>query len=682
MANNQDAYKRLRKYLNPIIQGKFTDAILQAIASGAEINETNIVAIKEQMFIATASDQYLERLLAGIGISKPAGIGIDDNLFRELAIKETSIKLVTNIFLDVLETFYGADAVKANSTSGLPGNYALSDGMTLLIKADNNPIPLVVTFSASDFSDIGNATPIEVANVISRLSFNAGYTISSVVELDSDTDLSYVVIYSGTKGPKSSITIVGGSAQNVFRFQTPSSAIVSGGTQFSTSFYGQYVRFTWVGGPNPQLLFLSQGDYVNLYGSGWLDINRGTFTIENVQDGPLGSAYFDIINPTFQLQGLVTVAFADASSSNGIISLSAAISPTLGSASRVTGLTTINTINPHGFSIGQRVTIAGVDNTTFNGTYTIGATPTPSSFTFAQGGADATSNGGTASVSYTVAPLGASRIGGVTTLTTTTPHALTAGQLVTISKVDDSSFNGSFTLTVTGASTISYTQNYTNDIVFFTPQKRTIQKQVRYATVYETSPHELTIFIPATIRIIKRDLIGAWHVQSSSIARDFPGSFIYDTTTGYPITQTSTTLTQTISQGEIKTVIFGNNTSQFPDGECFVVFDYGSANQEGPVKVLARPSSGSLLVDPSYKFKLTHDVGADIALLKDVKPYIPATDGSDRQAYLTGTVNGRLEAQNIIEKLMAAGIFLNIIIVTPEGPGIQDIRGYVYEVTT
>src|SRR5271165_1414705 len=113
-------YKRLRSFLNPAQKGKFVDAMLYALAEGDSINESNVMAMKDQLFIMTASGNFLEKLIAKLGIIKPPGIGISDDLFRQMAITITNSKLVTNVFLDVLEIFYGADAVRANMLSGLP----------------------------------------------------------------------------------------------------------------------------------------------------------------------------------------------------------------------------------------------------------------------------------------------------------------------------------------------------------------------------------------------------------------------------------------------------------------------------------------------------------------------------------------------------------------------------------
>lgn len=679
MADNPDdvAY-RLRTYTNPAIKGPFASAMLAALAAGDSMNEMNLLAAKPQMFLATATGTFLDRLFAKIGITRPAGVGIDDTLFRQMGIAITANKLVRNIFLEVLEIFYGLDAVRANVLSGTPEGYVLTNGMTLTILVDNNTQPLTITFSTDDFTDISDASALEVSNAISTAAFNAGYTITASVFNDNVNNENFVQLLSGTRGPLSAITVIGGSAQNILNFPQRSTAVPEMGTQFATSFVGQYVRFTWVGGPSPLLEFVSPGDYVNIYGAQYLSPNQGTFTIQDLQDGPVNLAYFDIINPLFVPQGTVTLTAVGGASGNGLATTTAVAVQAPTGAVRISGVSTITTASPHGFSAGQTVTIEGVDNTSFNGTFTIISTTT-FTFSYDQLGANSQSGNGQASVSYKLQPInGAVRVSGVSTITLTQNHNLQVGQLITITGVNDSSFDGTFSITSIGSNSFTYSQTASNDLVFFTPVRETIQSQPRYASVYEVNPYEVVIFLPATTQIIKRSLIGAWHVHGGPTDHTFLGSYSFDSTSGFPITGNQTTLTQTIEQGSIQTVGFGQDTASFPDSTGYLVFEYGSTNQEGPVKYIGRPSDGSWLLDPSYKFQKTHAVGATVNLLAGRSPYQPKTDGSDYQAFATGTVTGRVAATKLIQSLTASGIFLNVIIVYPKGPGIQNIQGVVY----
>jgi hypothetical protein len=73
----------------------------------------------------------------------------------------------------------------------------------------------------------------------------------------------------------------------------------------------------------------------------------------------------------------------------------AAISATGASRNAATGVVTITTTGSHGLNIGQSITIAGVTDASFNGTFVIQDVPTPTTLTYAQAGLTATSGSGT-----------------------------------------------------------------------------------------------------------------------------------------------------------------------------------------------------------------------------------------------------------------------------------------------
>jgi hypothetical protein len=677
-----DAYTDIRSFVNQRLQGKFWTALLTAIAAGDNTNAANIIAVKENIFITTASGNFLDKLTARIGITRPSNVGMDDADYSALAIKETSTKLVTNVFLDVLQIFYGAAAVCANVTSGLTEDYVLSDGMQLAIGVDSNPVPLVVTFTSAQFADISSATAEEVCNAISNASFAQGFSLTASTTADQVSGLNFVTIISGTKGPRSAITILGGQAQNILKFPSESLAIPRYTTQFTTSFSGPYVRYTWTGGTDPSLNFLNPGDYVNIYGSGYLATNLGYFIVQSAQGGSVGQAYFEILNPNYQVNGQtnpVTLNPVNSNSGNGLTSRSVDIALAPNGAIRSGGLVTITTTVPHQLSTGQIITIQNVYDSEFDGTYEI-TFASSTSFTYVQGGPDAMSGQGQVLQNAVIEPVfnGAVRFDGVSTITTTTPHGYTVGQSLTIDGVQDSSFDGLFSIaTIPTSTTFTYSQTYTNDIVFYVSNRVITQQLPRYASVYEVNPGEVVIFMPITTNIVRRSLIGSWHLHGSTEDTSFLGSYIFDRSLP-AITKTYTNLQTQIDQGQIYTVINAANTSDFPNSTGYLYFEFGTKRQEGPVKYLETPSTGTLLIDPSYKFKQNHAPGTNINLLYSRAAYVPATDGSDYQAYLTDTTAGSTEAIRIIESLAASGFFINIVLVYPQDPGLNHLKDWVY----
>jgi YVTN family beta-propeller protein len=177
--------------------------------------------------------------------------------------------------------------------------------------------------------------------------------------------------------------------------------------------------------------------------------------------------------------GVPTIAIA---SSNGAV--------------RAASVVTITTTTAHNLTSGQSVSIAGVTDATFNGTFIVTAIPSTTTFTYAQSGLDTTSGGGTVTnnavnwsvnnvaggdltvgkitpgglytapaalppaVTATIAANGAVRAASVVTITTTAAHKLVVGQVVVISDVKDTTFNGTF-LIASVPSTTTFTFNQT-----------------------------------------------------------------------------------------------------------------------------------------------------------------------------------------------------------------------------
>lgn len=160
---------------------------------------------------------------------------------------------------------------------------------------------------------------------------------------------------------------------------------------------------------------------------------------------------------------------------NQTLQMSAAVSnaPTLtiaanNGAVRASNVVTITTTTPHGFSVGQNVTVQGVSDSSFIGTFVVQSVPSPTTLTYNQTGADASSGGGTIPqnavtwqvngttggsaatgtisatglyrapanlppiTTATIASNGAKREGNVVTITTTAAHNFTVGQVVSI----------------------------------------------------------------------------------------------------------------------------------------------------------------------------------------------------------------------------------------------------------
>lgn len=304
----------IRSCISPFIQGPELSALLDAIGDQAEYAQDFSVKAGNQMNISTASSQYLKQRASEIGIVVPDDVGISDYVLRKLAINVTATKQVTAIVNDVLETFYGTDAVRAYAQTVNPEPYQLVDGMQLLWQADGQTFKYEAREEDYPPGHLAQATADEVASAITKYLRTIGAQGFAQAETDPDTTLNYVKLYAGAKGTTSKLQITGGEVQRVLNFPTlieypdplpslwPVYYVVQDGSK---------IRFVWAGNSDPRFDLLHEGDIALIYGTAFQsdppfhgDLT-GSFVITRVQSGGVAAspgdetaAFFEIENPT------------------------------------------------------------------------------------------------------------------------------------------------------------------------------------------------------------------------------------------------------------------------------------------------------------------------------------------------------------------------------------------------
>jgi hypothetical protein len=217
-AINATSESLLRKYINKIFKGKGWDALIAGLATADVYNRQLILNALDQLFLATASDHYLDERAADVGITRPSVyLGVDDELFRKLVIKITASKVTYHAVETVLETFYGTKDTHASVLNTSIAPYALSGGETLEVQIDGTLI--TVLFEADDFRVPGTASSIEVAAVITRFLTNVSPYGVALVEGDT-TNGEYIRIIDSTFGFKGKVAVIGGTANAVLNFPT------------------------------------------------------------------------------------------------------------------------------------------------------------------------------------------------------------------------------------------------------------------------------------------------------------------------------------------------------------------------------------------------------------------------------------------------------------------------------
>jgi hypothetical protein len=294
----------LRQFISPFIAGDNSDAMIDSLADETQRLEDLSIAVNDQLYISTASEEYLDKRLAELDITRPPELGMDDLAFRNMGIQINAAKQITEVLHTVLDTFYGSETVRAWTESGLAGPYELQDGMELILQFEDGS-NRTMTIRSTDFNNISEATAQEVSDVVSRFIRAQGLQGFAQAYTDIDTNLSYVRIFGGAKGPYSLIKVMGGEVQNVLEFPTMRGTDLAMNTTVYqvTRTVGNTLRFRWISGPQPLLDKIFVADRVMMYGPDFKNNNlQGTFDIANVrppQPAPsLDAGWFEVVNPS------------------------------------------------------------------------------------------------------------------------------------------------------------------------------------------------------------------------------------------------------------------------------------------------------------------------------------------------------------------------------------------------
>jgi hypothetical protein len=146
------------------------------------------------------------------------------------------------------------------------------------------------------------------------------------------------------------------------------------------------------------------------------------------------------------------------------------------------------------------------------------------------------------------------------------------------------------------------------------------------------------------------------------------GSYIFDLSKSYKIGSEECSTTQVVDSS-VELVISVDDSSTIPDVSGYIVFGFGTSKEE-LVPYISRPSSTSLIVNPSYRFKFTHESGTNISLVSINSVYDLNSAGKDYPFYLTDIVSGRIYTEELIRTVIATGIKLAITILYPSDIGL------------
>jgi hypothetical protein len=146
------------------------------------------------------------------------------------------------------------------------------------------------------------------------------------------------------------------------------------------------------------------------------------------------------------------------------------------------------------------------------------------------------------------------------------------------------------------------------------------------------------------------------------------GSYLYDPqgkVNRYLPSAIGTISQAPVLRGESGVLVTVDSAAEFNQNGGYVVFEYGTAVQEGPVPYITL-SGGQIVIDPAYVFKKTHSKGATVRQVEILEPFIPSTNGLMFQPFLTGTSKARDSFFEIIKTIISAGVFVTDDVLYPK----------------
>lgn len=607
----EEQKKRLRQYLNPYLKGPTVDAVLEALATGnSAYLIDNVRSVNDQLYIATAAGRYLDERLAEFGITRPPNVGLSDDVFRQIGIEVKNRKQVRDLIHNLLNAIFGDEYVRAFSPSRAFEPYNLQDGDTLIINFDDH-LTIPIVFHTGEFQSIAAAKAQEVADAITKELRRLGHKGTAIAKDDGNGP--FVEILSDTIGPASSVTILGGRAQNELLFDAPVAAGGNMSTQWTLSLQpGGIIRFTWTGGANPQLGKLSAGDYVNIFGGGFTSsANEGSYTITAAVGGLVNVSYFEIANP-FGTTGIIVQGTDDA----------------------------IMFYNPIRKTLTSRLSYAAVYQPTSRllQVFLPAATKV----------------------------IRRSRLGSA--------H-LHEPPYVSFELNAQPNTNDQFSITT--SIMIQDSVNFVNGAtVYETVQNMADSLNTNAGIKAYANENILNVFIDNPSFTMTGTYSGVAAISASgplgdmeSLAAHQEGPYMYDLTQPFTVSNIGTLLNQDLD-GSMPRIIQVDDSSQFPDEQGNIILGYGTQEQEGPIPYIARPSNTTLLISPAYNIKKFHPNDSDVALVSVKAASDISKDGLDYPFYITDVVSGRIYAQDLINSVAASGINIVFTILYPSDIGL------------
>lgn len=156
------------------------------------------------------------------------------------------------------------------------------------------------------------------------------------------------------------------------------------------------------------------------------------------------------------------------------------------------------------------------------------------------------------------------------------------------------------------------------------------------------------------------------YLTSARLGTGILGPNIWDPDAAYVLSSLTSSIQDEIKAGTNVRTIEIESVNNVPNEEGFVIFDFGTENEEGPVRYLYKPTDSSMQLDPAYIFEKNHDIGSAITVIRRRGAHVISTTGREYAPYLTDPATARAILQELLRDVKSVGIFIEFLIRYPE----------------
>lgn len=156
------------------------------------------------------------------------------------------------------------------------------------------------------------------------------------------------------------------------------------------------------------------------------------------------------------------------------------------------------------------------------------------------------------------------------------------------------------------------------------------------------------------------------YLTTAQLGTGILGPNIWDANSAYVLSSFTSKITTDIKAGNNVRTLPIEAVNNIPNQEGYVVFGFGTSNEEGPVRYFFKPTDSSLQLDPAYVFKNNHDSGSAITVIRRRGGHTISSTGKEYAPYITDPSLAREILEELIVQTKSVGIFIEFLVRYPE----------------